>query len=133
VITSFGQDGDSRIEACLSKMENMGIKLKVVMRCESPDLVRKFVRQGMGVGILYSNAIKHAIKAGRLKDLEIPGLESAGKNYIVHRKDKPISRLAREFLNFLRSSASKADPVKPARQPRLNSNRTGEARPTALG
>ena len=108
VITSFGQDGNSGAEAILNKMEKMGIKLKVVMRCESPDLVRKFVRRGMGVGILYSNAIRHAMNAGRFKSLDIPGLEASGQTYIVYSKSKPISRLAREFLNFLRVAATKA-------------------------
>ena len=77
------------------------------MRCESPEAVKELVRHGAGIGFLYYNSIKRGIERGRFKAIEIPGLDLTGQSYIVYSKEKPLSRLAGEFLSFLRTSLTK--------------------------
>ena len=112
IIIKFRREGQSRVERQLSGFGKEGIKFKVVMRCESPEAVKELVRHGAGIGFLYYNSIKRGIERGRFK--EIPGLDLTGQSYIVYSKEKPLSRLAGEFLSFLRTSLTKNAPIKPA-------------------
>ncbi len=104
IIIKFRREGQSRVERQLSGLGKEGIKFKVVMRCESPESVKELVRRGAGMGFLYYNSIKRGIERGRFKVIEIPGLDLTGQSYIVSSKEKPLSRLAGEFLSFLRTS-----------------------------
>jgi len=114
IIIKFRREGQSRVERQLSGFGKEGIKFKVVMRCESPEAVKELVRHGAGIGFLYYNSIKRGIERGRFKAIEIPGLDLTGQSYIVYSKEKPLSRLAGEFLSFLRTSLTKNAPIKPA-------------------
>ena len=114
IIVKFRREGQSRVERQLmSGFGKEGIKFKVVMRCESPEAVKELVRHGAGIGFLYYNSIKRGIERGRFKAIEIPGLDLTGQSYIVYSKEKPLSRLAGEFLSFLRTSLTKNAPIKP--------------------
>ena len=83
-----------------------------MVRCDSPDVIKEFVRHGAGVGFLYLNSIKRGIEQGYFKVIQVPGLDLIGQSYIVYPKDKPLSSLAREFLAFLRASVAKNAPTK---------------------
>ncbi len=117
IIIKFRREGQSRVERQLSGLGKEGIKFKVVMRCESPESVKELVRRGAGIGFLYYNSIKRGIERGRFKVIEIPGLDLTGQSYIVSSKEKPLSRLAGEFLSFLRTSLTKTAPIKPTKFP----------------
>lgn len=106
-------DGESKVEAQLGKMEKAGIKFKTVIRCETPDVVKEFVRQKAGVGCLYYNSIKRGIDRGEFMTIQFPGLDVVGLNYIVYSRERPLSSLAREFLSFLRASVAHLGPIKP--------------------
>jgi len=118
IIIKFRREGQSRVERQFSGFGKEGIKFKVVMRCESPEAVKELVRHGAGIGFLYYNSIKRGIERGRFKAIEIPGLDLIGQSYIVYSKEKPLSRLAGEFLSFLRTSLTKNAPIKPTTSPR---------------
>ena len=113
IIIKFRREGQSRVERQFTGIGKEGIKFKVVMRCESPESVKELVRHGTGIGFLYYNSIKRGIERGRFKAIEIPGLDLTGQSYIVYSKEKPLSRLAGEFLSFLRTSLTKNPPIKP--------------------
>ncbi|HEY2988940.1 MAG TPA: LysR substrate-binding domain-containing protein, partial [Candidatus Binatia bacterium] len=78
-----------------------GLKLNIAIRCESPEAVKIAVREGMGIGILYEDAVKAEIKKGRFKILKLSDLNLEGESWIVYRRDKPLSPLAREFVRLL--------------------------------
>ena len=113
IIIKFRREGQSRVERQFSGFGKEGIKFKVVIRCESPEAVKELVGHGAGIGFLYYNSIKRGIERGRFKAIEIPGLDLTGQSYIVYSKEKPLSRLAGEFLSFLRTSLTKNAPIKP--------------------
>ena len=69
--------------------------------CEASTTVRSAVRLGMGVGILYRNAIASRIAKGKLNVLNVPELREMGiKSFIVYGKGKPLAPMAQEFLRF---------------------------------
>jgi DNA-binding transcriptional LysR family regulator len=58
---------------------------------------------GMGVGILYRNAIASRIAKGNLKVLNVPELKDMGiKSFVAYDKRKPLAPMAQEFLRVLR-------------------------------
>ena len=91
--------GGGRLEKVLM---NLGYKMNVALRCEASTTVRSAVRMGMGVGILYRNAIASRIAKGKLKVLNVPELREMGiKSFIVYGKRKPLAPMAQEFLRIL--------------------------------
>jgi DNA-binding transcriptional LysR family regulator len=62
---------------------------------------------GMGVGILYRNAIASRVAKGNLKIINVPELKEMGiKSFVVYDKRKPLAPMAQEFLQILREKAN---------------------------
>jgi hypothetical protein len=70
--------------------------------------VRIAVRDKMGVGILIRDAVNNAIERGEFKVLRVPELVLETKSFIVHRKERPLSPAARDFLALLKEKKPKA-------------------------
>ncbi|MDP2605823.1 MAG: LysR family transcriptional regulator [Deltaproteobacteria bacterium] len=96
-------EGDGATAQFIRRLKDRGVKLKVVMHCESPEAVKVAVRRRMGVGILFKDVIAHSLKKGDFKELTLPveGLE--GKTFIVYHKTRPLSPVAQDFLKLLRA------------------------------
>jgi DNA-binding transcriptional LysR family regulator len=92
--------GGGRLEKVLM---NLGYRMNVALRCEASSTVKAAVRMGMGVGILYRNAVASRVAAGVLKLLNVPELKQMGiQSFIVFDKRKPLAPMAQEFLQILR-------------------------------
>jgi DNA-binding transcriptional LysR family regulator len=85
-----------------------GMEFKIAMRCDSPEAVKQAVRQGAGVGILFDGLVRREIQNGDFGEVEIPGLEATRQRYLVCRREELLSPVAKEFLTFVRSSATEA-------------------------
>lgn len=94
----------SRTDELLGSMRTRGINLKVLMRCEWPDAVKAVVREGEAVGILYRDLIEQGVKAGRLRIINVAGVNLSIISYIVYSAEKPLSQNAKEFLDFVRAA-----------------------------
>jgi DNA-binding transcriptional LysR family regulator len=91
--------GGGRLEMVLM---NLGYKLNIAMRCEAAASVKGAVRMGMGVGILYRNAVASAVARGKLRFLNIPELKEMGiKSFIIYDKRKPLASMSQEFLQVM--------------------------------
>ena len=98
--------GGGRLEKVLT---NLGYRMSVVLRCEASTTVKAAVRMGMGVGILYRNAIASRVAKGNLKIINVPELKEMGiKSFVVYDKRKPLAPMAQEFLQILREKANLA-------------------------
>ena len=96
--------GGGRLEKVLT---NLGYRMNVVLRCEASTTVKAAVRMGMGVGILYRNAIASRVAKGNLKVINVPELKEMGiKSFVVYDKRKPLAPMAQEFLQILREKAN---------------------------
>jgi len=80
-------------------MTNLGYTLNVAMRCEAATSVEAAVLMGMGVGILYRNALASRLPSGNLRFLNVPELKEMGiKSFIIYDKRKPLTPMSQEFL-----------------------------------
>ena len=92
--------GGGRLEKVLM---NLGHKLNVALRCEASTSVKAAVRMGMGVGILYRNAVASRVAKGNLKLLNVPELKQmAIQSFSIFDRRKPLAPMAQEFLQILR-------------------------------
>ena len=81
---------------------SMGYRLNVALRCEASTTVKAAVRMGMGVGILYRNAVASRVAKGNLRLLNVPELKQmAIQSFIAFDKRKPLAPMAQEFLQIL--------------------------------
>jgi len=96
--------GGGRLEKVLS---NLGCRMNVALRCEASTTVKSAVRMGMGVGILYRNAVASRVATGNLKLLNVPELKQMGiHSFIIFDKRKPLAPMAQEFLQILHEKKS---------------------------
>jgi DNA-binding transcriptional LysR family regulator len=81
---------------------NLAQKTNIALRCELSSTVKAAVRMGMGVGILYRNAVAHRVVRGNLKIINVPELKELGvKSFIAYDKRRSLAPMAREFFQML--------------------------------
>jgi LysR family transcriptional regulator, low CO2-responsive transcriptional regulator len=79
--------------------------LNVALRCDLSSTVKAAVRAGMGVGILYRNAVASRVARGNLRLIDVPELHEFGiHSFIAYDKRNPLTPMAHEFLCTLRES-----------------------------
>ena len=82
---------------------NLGYRVNIALRCEVSSAVKAAVRIGMGVGILYRNAVASRVARGNLSLINVPELKELGfKSFIIYDRRKPLAPMAQEFLQILR-------------------------------
>jgi DNA-binding transcriptional LysR family regulator len=102
--------GQGRPSDFLRQIEKEGFRLNILMECESGQAVKIAVTKGMGIGILYRDAVESEIEAGSLKTLKIAGLKRInGKSFVVYHAGRPLSQNALDFLALLGGPRQKLD------------------------
>ena len=82
-------------ETLLVELGNQGYRLNVVLRCDSPEVIKTAVSKKLGVGFLYEDSVKEGLASGVFKKLRISGLQMEGTSYIVfhkQRRSRPVAR-----------------------------------------
>jgi DNA-binding transcriptional LysR family regulator len=83
--------------------KKMGLKLNIVIWCESIELKKAAVQAGLGVGLFYRGSAESGLREGYFKVLEIPQLKEINITYyVIYRKEIRLSANARDFLTFSR-------------------------------
>jgi DNA-binding transcriptional LysR family regulator len=92
-----------RVGGTLEKvLMNLGYTMNVAVRCEASGAVKAAVRLGMGVGILYRDAVASRVAKGNLRVINVPELKQMkATSFIIYDKRKPLSAMAQEFLQIL--------------------------------
>src|SRR6266478_4483270 len=92
-----------RVGGTLEKvLMNLGYKMNIAVRCEASSAVKAAVRLGMGVGILYRDAVASRVAKGNLRLINIPELKHMkATSFIIYDKRKRLSPMAQEFLQIL--------------------------------
>jgi DNA-binding transcriptional LysR family regulator len=110
-----------RIEKVLM---SQGCKVNIAVRCQAGEAVKAAVRMGMGIGILYRNAIAGRLAAGNLKLINVPELKQMRFNsFAIYKRRKPLALMAQEFLHILREKGNAVKTVD-RRRTTLGSQRT---------
>jgi DNA-binding transcriptional LysR family regulator len=97
---------DGRIAAEIKKI---GLRLNVVMWCESIDLKKAAVQAGLGVGLFYRGSAEAGLREGYFKVIEIPPLKKIKITcFAIYKKTIDLSANRQEFLSLLRHWSRKA-------------------------
>jgi DNA-binding transcriptional LysR family regulator len=102
LVIQGGLSQKSTAENLLTGGQIEGFRPNIAMRCDSPEAIKIAVREGIGIGILYEDAVKREIKKGKFKILKFSDLRLEGESSIVYRRDKALSTVAVDFLRLLR-------------------------------
>ena len=100
-------EGSAATAQFIRRLKDRGVKLKVVMQCESPEAVKVAVSRKMGVGILFKDVISDSLKQGEFRELTLPVEGLDGKSFIVYHKTRPLSPVAQDFLKLLRAQRAR--------------------------
>ena len=85
------------------EIEKMGLKLNVVMWCDSVEPIKEYVQAGLGVGLFYRGSAEAGLRQGYFKVIEIPRLKDIKVTYfVIYRKDVSLSPNGRDLLMLLR-------------------------------
>jgi LysR family transcriptional regulator, transcriptional activator of the cysJI operon len=106
LIVRGGRGASGVVDKALNQIRDEGVEFKVAMYCDGPTEIKAAVRQKMGVGIVFEDALKAEIASGEFKVLKVCGLELEGESFIVYSKKRPLSPLAQEFRELLRCARS---------------------------
>jgi DNA-binding transcriptional LysR family regulator len=111
LITRGGKGGFGVVDKALQQIREVGVDLKIGMYCDGPTAIKAAVRQNMGVGIAFEDAVKSEVVSGEFKILKVPGVELEGESFIIYSKKRKLSPLALEFLELLRCARTKRQEV----------------------
>lgn len=73
---------------------------KAVMEVESSELMKRFIRAGLGIGFLPSINIEAEVKAGAIAVAKIEELRMSRDLGLVYLKEKTLTHAARAFLQI---------------------------------
>ena len=90
------------------EIEKMGLKLNVVMWCDSVEPIKEYVQAGLGVGLFYRGSAEAGLRQGYFKVIEIPRLKDIKVTYfVIYRKGIPLSTNGQDLLTLLRQWSKK--------------------------
>src|SRR6266508_1605235 len=82
LIIRGGKGGSGVFDKAMQQIRDRGLDLKIAMYCDGPTEIKAVVRQNMGVGMVYEDAIKSEVASGEFKILKVPGVELEGESSI---------------------------------------------------
>ena len=96
----------------VSVLKSQGYRTNFALRCEMSQAIKAAVRAGLGIGILYRNAVATSLAKGSLKLVHVPELRNMEiKSVIAYDGRKPLSAIAQDFLALLREKAKRVQKV----------------------
>jgi LysR family transcriptional regulator, low CO2-responsive transcriptional regulator len=94
-----------RRSTTLKELLRQGYKPNIAVQCDVSEAVKAAVQRELGVGILYRETVEADLQTRGLKVLHVPELERIRtRSFIIYNKCKPLSDVARDFLQALRES-----------------------------
>lgn len=78
-----------------------GVSLKTGMEIANNEAIKQSVQAGLGLGLLSRNTLDMELALNRLVILDVEDFPINRHWYVMHRKGKRLSPIAREFKEFL--------------------------------
>lgn len=76
--------------------------LQVVCELGSTGAVKKAVMESIGVSIISDKAIKHEVKLGLLKNVDVKELNIKRDFYLIYNPRRTLSPIAKSFMKFIK-------------------------------
>jgi DNA-binding transcriptional LysR family regulator len=90
------------------EIQKMGLKLNVVVWCDSVEPIKEYVQAGLGVGLFYRGSAQAGLREGYFRVIEIPRLKDIRVTYfVIYRKGIPLSNNGQDLLTLLRQWSKK--------------------------
>jgi DNA-binding transcriptional LysR family regulator len=80
-----------------------GLEVKTGMEVGSNEAIKQSVQAGLGLGLLSRDTLAMELQLKQLTILNVEGFPIMRSWYVVHRRGKRLSAIARAFKNFLLS------------------------------
>lgn len=77
-----------------------------IIEVQNVETVKRLVEQGVGVTIIPEKAVHRELAAGWLTQVHSSGLDLQASYYLLHLKNRPLSRHAKSFLRLLIETVS---------------------------
>jgi DNA-binding transcriptional LysR family regulator len=85
------------------EIEKMGLKLNIVIWCESVELKKAAVQAGLGIGLFYRGSAESGLREGYFKAIEISRLKEIKITcFVIYRNGIRLSPNRRDLLTLLR-------------------------------
>ncbi len=86
-------------------LKDLGVEERdVVLEFGHPEAMKRAVRAGLGVSMLFRSAVAEELELGLLREVAIAGADVRIEVYLVHRKGKEFSPPHRELLGEVRAA-----------------------------
>jgi len=102
------QQGRGTVRDYMRYLRGQGFRPKVTMSFDTPAAIKEAVAGKTGVGILYRDSVAGDVKRGTFRLIKMPGNTYMGKSFIIYHKTRPLSPLAQEFFELLRSQKNRS-------------------------
>ena len=87
------------------RLKDLGVEGRdVVLEFGHPEAMKRAVRAGLGVSMLFRSAVAEELELGLLREVGIVGADVRIEVYLVHRKGKEFSPPHHELLDEIRSA-----------------------------
>jgi DNA-binding transcriptional LysR family regulator len=84
-------------------LTELSLEMNIALRCDLSSTVKAAVRTGMGVGILYRNAVASRLARGDLRLINVTELAELGlRSFIAYSSRKPLTPTGQAFLDMVR-------------------------------
>lgn len=88
----------SRLNAWLEPVED---ELRISMELDSTEMIKQFVRAGLGVSFLAASHCREELRTGRLAAISLAPDPMVRKLGLIYRKDKSLSKAALGFIQVI--------------------------------
>ncbi len=100
------EDGSGTAEIFKNKLGSHSSKLQISTKLGHTEAVKKAIESGAGAGCLSNLAVCREVEHGWLKCLPVQSFDMHRQLLIIHHKEKVMTRLMKEFLNFCQVMAA---------------------------
>lgn len=94
------ESGSGTTQTFKRKLGKYVTDLDVVMELGHTEAIKTAVEAGAGIGCLSNLTVCRAINRGRLRKIQLAGVDLTRQLYIIQHKNKAKTRLMNEFLDF---------------------------------
>ncbi len=101
ILRESGSGTKNAVESYLHEMGIIPSELNVVMECSSPEGIKEGVIRGMGLAFISKLAIENDVKSGKLKIIEIKGLDIRRDFFLVTSNVRTLHEPAGKLVSYI--------------------------------
>jgi DNA-binding transcriptional LysR family regulator len=94
------EKGSGTASSFNERMREYRDKINIVMRMGHPEAVKRAVESGAGISCLSNLTVCREVEHGWIKSLRVKGVDMRRQLWVISRKDKEVTDVMSEFLEF---------------------------------